>query len=232
MINGLDFATAFLIGLAGAGHCFGMCGGIISALSFNSDNKNPFTTQLTYNFGRITSYTLLALAFSYFFQTFSNYYEGVSYFLRTFAAIILFLMALYLLKQSQLILKIERLGSFGWHYLAPFAKTLLPIKTNKHAFLAGFVWGWLPCGLVYSSLIWISARSTPLEATILMFAFGLGTLPAMLATGIFSRSLKDYWKNYHLNTVSGFFMLFYALWTLPYSQSFILHIFARFELVL
>lgn len=227
MIDPFDFATAFLIGLAGAGHCFGMCGGIISALSFNTHNSNQIRIQLTYNLGRISSYTLLALAFSLFFQTFSNYYEGVSYFLRTFAAVILFFMALYLLKRSQIILKIEKLGSFGWKYIAPAAKKLLPIKTTKHAFLAGFVWGWLPCGLVYSSLIWISARSTPLEAVILMVAFGLGTLPAMLATGIFSGNLKENWSKLHLNTISGTFMLIYALWTLPYAQNLIQRIFSQ-----
>ncbi len=222
-ILSLDFLTAFLIGLAGAGHCFGMCGGIISALSFNTEKSKTFTTQLTYNLGRIASYTLLALAFSFFFQSFSQYYESASYFLRTFAAIILFLMALYLLRKSQLILKVEKIGSYGWKYLAPFAKTLLPIKSNKQAFLAGFIWGWLPCGLVYSSLIWISARSTPSEAILLMLGFGLGTLPAMLATGIFSSNLKTNWGKFHLNTVSGTLMLIYAVWTLPFSQNLIRH---------
>ncbi|MGB0944918.1 MAG: sulfite exporter TauE/SafE family protein [Marinomonas sp.] len=223
-----DLLTAFLIGLAGAGHCFGMCGGIISALSFNtSSNKGLFTTQLNYNLGRITSYTILALIFSFFFQSFTDYYESASYALRTIAATVLFLMGLYLLKQSQLILKVEKLGSFGWQYISPFAKKLLPIRTRKQAFLAGFVWGWLPCGLVYSSLIWISARSTPLEAIILMLAFGLGTMPAMLATGIFSKSLKDSWKQYHLNTVSGIFMLIYAVWTFPFFQNLIQDVFTR-----
>ena len=227
MISGLEVTTAFLIGLAGAGHCFGMCGGIISSLSFNTDSRNQTLTQLSYNFGRIASYTVLAVCFSFFFQAFSNYYEGVSYFLRTFAAVILFFMALYLLNQSQFILKIEKLGSFGWLFMAPFAKKLIPIKTTKHAFIAGFVWGWLPCGLVYSSLIWISARSTPIEAIILMAAFGLGTLPAMLATGLFSKSLKDSWTNYHLNTISGVFMLIYAVWTLPFAQNLIQDAFAK-----
>jgi len=217
-----DLLTAFLIGLAGAGHCFGMCGGIISAL-YTSSNKGLFTTQLNYNLGRITSYTILALIFSFFFQSFTDYYESASYTLRTIAATILFLMGLYLLKQSQLILKVEKLGSFGWQYISPFA----PIRTRKQAFLAGFVWGWLPCGLVYSSLIWISARSTPLEAIILMLAFGLGTMPAMLATGIFSKSLKDSWKQYHLNTVSGIFMLIYAVWTFPFFQNLIQDVFTR-----
>lgn len=227
-MNQFDLLTAFLIGLAGAGHCFGMCGGIISALSFNtSSNKGLFATQLNYNLGRVTSYSILAIAFSFFFQFFSDYYENASYALRTIAATILFLMGLYLLKKSQLILKVEKLGSFGWQYISPFAKKLLPIKTQKQAFLAGFVWGWLPCGLVYSSLIWISARSTPVEAILLMLAFGLGTMPAMLATGIFSKSLQDSWKQYHLNTVSGTLMLIYAVWTFPFFQNLIQDTFIR-----
>ena len=221
MIDAFDFITAFLIGLAGAGHCFGMCGGIISALSFNTEKSQHLKIQLTYNAGRITSYTFLTLFFSFFFQTFSNYYEDAGYYLRTLAAIILFLMGLYLLKKSQLIIKIEKVGTLIWHLLSPIAKSLLPIKSTKHAFLAGFIWGWLPCGLVYSSLIWISARATPIEATVLMIGFGLGTLPAMLATGIFSSSLKESWKKLHLDKISGSFMLIYALWTLPYTQNLI-----------
>ena len=226
MISPFDFVTAFLIGLAGAGHCFGMCGGIISALSFNTDKANQLSTQLIYNLGRISSYTLLAIAFSFFFQSFSHLYEGASYFLRSFAAIILFLMGLYLLQKSQMILKVEKLGSFIWRYLAPFAKKTLPIKHKKQALIAGFVWGWLPCGLVYSSLIWVSARATPIEAIILMIGFGLGSLPAMLATGLFSSNLKLHWKKLHLDTISGAFMLLYAIWTLPFSQNLIQLIFS------
>jgi len=219
----LNILTAFLIGLAGAGHCFGMCGGIISALSFNTNTgiKTPkFAIQMLYHLGRITTYTLMATLLTFFFQAFSEYYQVLSYFLRYLAGIILILMGLYLINASSLILYIEKLGSYVWKYLSPKAKSVLPIRRMSHAFVAGFIWGWLPCGLVYSSLLWVSASSSSiLQSSYLMLAFGIGTLPAMLATGLFTLNLKSLWNKMHLNFFSGCFMVLYGAWTLPLSET-------------
>ena len=222
-MNIADILTAFLIGLAGAGHCFGMCGGIISALSFNTsnDSKAPkFTIQLLYHLGRISAYTILAILLTLFFQLFSDYYQSVSYFFRTLAGSILILMGLYLLNLSYWVLYIEKLGSFLWKLISPRAKSILPIQHTRHAFIAGFIWGWLPCGLVYSSLLWVSSTSgNVLQSSYLMLVFGIGTLPAMLAIGLFTFNLKQLWNKLKLNTFSGFFMILYGVWTLPISES-------------
>lgn len=219
-MNNADIITAFLIGLAGAGHCFGMCGGIIGALSFNTSNKDKqLLIQILYHVGRISSYVFLAVLLSFFFQQFHTSYQSTSFFLRNLAGVILIFMGLYLLGFSSLILYLEKAGSFVWKKISPRARHVLPIKHTKHAFLAGFIWGWLPCGLIYSSLLWISSvSSSPLNAAYLMCAFGLGTLPAMLFIGLFTFNLKQFWNKLRLNTVSGCFMIFYGIWTLPLTQ--------------
>ena len=217
----LSFLAAFLIGLAGAGHCMGMCGGIVSALALGTNASKPssqLVIQLCYNLGRITSYTLIALAMALFFSTFTHLYAGFLMPLRTAAGMILILMGLYLLGQSLAILKLERLGKHVWQHLQPYAKRLMPVKSPYQALLAGAIWGWLPCGLVYSSLIWVSSAGTPLESAWLMLAFGLGTLPAMLFTGLFSHYFKQFWARYRVNQVSGTFLVLYGVWSIPYTQ--------------
>jgi sulfite exporter TauE/SafE len=52
-------STAFLAGLLGAGHCFGMCGGIASGLGVLSARRNAIGTALVFNGARILSYVLL-----------------------------------------------------------------------------------------------------------------------------------------------------------------------------
>ncbi|TBR38578.1 sulfite exporter TauE/SafE family protein [Marinomonas agarivorans] len=221
MLN-TDILTAFLIGLAGAGHCFGMCGGIISALSFNTNTKSQtkaFVIQLLYHLGRVGSYICLAMLLTFFLQLFHESYQMFGYVLRTIAGTILILMGLYLLGLSSLILYLEKIGTLVWRLVSKKAKGILPIKRTSHAFIAGFIWGWLPCGLVYSSLLWISSTSTNLvEAIYLMIAFGLGTLPAMLAIGLATFNLKNIWNKLRLNVVSGGFMIFYGIWTLPITE--------------
>lgn len=218
-----DFLTALLIGLAGAGHCFGMCGGIVGALSFNTshDQQTPlFAIHSLYHLGRITTYSILAVLITFFFQLFSEYYQSVSYLLRTLAGSILIFMGLYLLNISFFILRIEKVGTFVWKYLSPSARGILPIKKPHHAFYAGLIWGWLPCGLVYSSLLWVASVSTStLYSGYLMLAFGLGTIPVMLTTSLVTFNVKQLWNRLKLNTLSGCFMVIYGLWTLPIFES-------------
>ena len=61
--------------------------------------------------------------------------------------------------------------------------------------MLGLIWGWLPCGLVYSVLIWAMASGGPIEGGLLLLSFGLGTLPNLLAMGLFAASLSR-WVRY------------------------------------
>ena len=82
--------------------------------------------------------------------------------------------------------KVEHLDKFIWRWVQPLTKSLLPIKSLPHVLALGGLWGWLPCGLIYSSLIWASSASDWQSSSMLM----LGTLPANLATGLLAQQLR------------------------------------------
>ena len=56
----------------------------------------------------------------------------------------------------------------------------------------GALWGWLPCGLVYSVLLTALASGSAPRGALIMLAFGLGTLPNLLAIGLFWESVKGW----------------------------------------
>jgi sulfite exporter TauE/SafE len=77
------------------------------------------------------------------------------------------------------------------------------------------LWGWLPCGLIYSSLIWASSSASWQQSGLLMFAFGIGTLPANLATGVLAEQLKVLLRKRLNQRLMGLVMVCLGLYTLP-----------------
>ncbi|WP_425641034.1 sulfite exporter TauE/SafE family protein [Marinomonas gallaica] len=208
------FISALLIGLAGAGHCLGMCGGLASMLSIG--NKTTFQTIVAYNLGRILSYCILTLILASAINLgFASIYSELMTPLRTFAGILLVLMGLYICGLSKFILRIESLGRYIWKYVQPFAKSFLPIQTLGQAVGAGMVWGWLPCGLVYSTVLWASSLGSIELSLMAMLGFSMGTLPAMLLAAMFSQQLKKVWSHYHLAWIFGVSLIGYGLYTIP-----------------
>ena len=185
---------AFAIGLLSALHCVGMCGGIMAALSValpESTRSQPgrlLGFLVAYNLGRILSYTLGgALAGSVGLTL----VEGtgsveLGFFLRTVAALLMVLAGLHLAGWLPAIGWLERLGAPLWRRLEPVARRLVPVRTPARAALYGVVWGWLPCGLVYAMLGVAAGQATVIGGAATMAAFGAGTLPTLLLTGLFA----------------------------------------------
>jgi sulfite exporter TauE/SafE len=96
------------------------------------------------------------------------------------SGVFLFLLGLYIAGWWQGLSKIEKLGSKFWQLIRPWSKKLLPFKSPLHALPYGMIWGWLPCGLVYSVLTWSLASGSAFQGAIIMAGFGLGTLPIMI----------------------------------------------------
>ena len=144
---------------------------------------------LSYNAGRISSYViagLLAGTLGYLsvrFTSVASIVIPVQTTLRMLANGLLMALGLYLLGWWQGILKLESVGKHLWQLIQPFTQRVLPINTRLRAFQAGALWGWLPCGLVYSALFSALATAHPLQGSLLMLAFGLGTLPNLLILG-------------------------------------------------
>lgn len=186
----LTFSAAFLVGLAGSVHCIGMCGGVISAFSFATPpNANKELYALAYNIGRISTYVMLGALTGYAGSIFSS--ANVTNFpiLDYISIVFLFLLAFYISDIWKGLSYLEKLGGIIWRRVQPISKKLIPIKSPFHAILYGALWGFLPCGLIYSSLTWSLSSQSALQGAGMMLAFGLGTLPALVLISLGFQSL-------------------------------------------
>ncbi|WP_045465018.1 sulfite exporter TauE/SafE family protein [Vibrio hyugaensis] len=211
-----DFIGAFMIGLVGAGHCMGMCGGIASLLSMGTINTKPSPViPLFYNIGRLASYgcfgAMVGGAISGLSEL-SGLTQSLAW-LRFIAAIFMILVALYIAKWWQGLLIIEKLGQSLWKLISPAGKSLLPLKHPLHALPFGFIWGWLPCGLVYSALTWSAVSGSALSGGMIMLAFGLGTLPSMLAIGYGASHFQKLQKSLIFRNISALILITYGVYT-------------------
>lgn len=198
-----SFLAAFLVGLLGGVHCIGMCGGIVGALSFGLPDhlrqqpRRMLPYLLAYNLARIGSYTLAgallggisALAMQ---LVAINQLQQI---LVVFAGVFMILLGFYVGGWWRILLRVEQAGGVIWRRIEPLGRRFVPVRSVWHAFLLGLVWGWLPCGLVYSVLIWAMASGGPGQGGLLLFSFGLGTLPNLLAMGLFAATLSR-WVRY------------------------------------
>lgn len=208
----------FIVGLLGAGHCAGMCGGIVGALGSFSGTQTPqgggvVLLHLAYNIGRIGSYTLaglLAGALGRVAGTLLPLQHGL-YFL---ASLMLVALGLYLLGATQALGWVERGGAAIWQRIQPLTRHFLPVRGLAQALPLGMLWGWLPCGLVYSALTTALASGSAAQGALSMLAFGLGTLPNLLLAGLLLTRFRRFAQAWATRRVSGILVLIYGLYGL------------------
>lgn len=223
--------SAFLIGIWSTGHCLAMCGGLaIAAGQTNRQNLNNRMVQRgaelgAWQLGRVLSYAFMGLmagAFGSFFLA-----NAPIVFFREFAFIVANLILIALgLHVAQLwsgIVQIERLGQLIWKFIAPLATATLvpqtpkrrnPLKQMGNALRAGAIWGWLPCGLVYSMLVTASVSGSASNGAGWMLAFGLGTIPALWITSMASDQAAHYFQKPAVRKTAGCLIIGFGLWGL------------------
>ena len=212
----IDLISAFVVGLLGGVHCVGMCGGIVGALSLGLPSQRQLPILLGYNLGRISSYTLagaLMGALGFYFsgllpvQTAQRVLLGL-------AGVFMVLLGLYLGGWWNLLSRIERMGGVLWRRIEPLGRGLLPVRSPGQAVALGLLWGWLPCGLVYSALVWTVASGGPVQGGLLMLAFGLGTLPNLLLMGVAAVQLQRWVRKRATRAIAGGLIIALGLWQL------------------
>ena len=209
-----SYFALFLVGLLGGTHCIGMCGGIVSALSMSATSRPSL--HLAYNAGRIVSYGVAGAI--------AGALGGASLALseQLPARLILFVLAnlmlvalgLYLMGVTRALAFSERFGAKLWRHLQPLTRRYLPARTVAQAFPLGLLWGWLPCGLVYSALVTALSSGSAASGAALMLAFGLGTLPNLLLAGLLAVRLKAYAAMPAVRLAAGLLVLCFGLWGL------------------
>jgi sulfite exporter TauE/SafE len=214
-VTEFTFFAAIAVGFLGGTHCVGMCGGIVSALSLSIDQpkKTPLSFLLAYNLGRIISYVIAgAIAGGLGALLAANAsLHSAQLGLSIFAAGFMFLMGLYIAGWSSVLSKVEKAGGVIWRQLEPLGRRFLPVKQTDHALWLGMVWGWLPCGLVYSVLIWSLSAGSAMQGMWLMLGFGLGTLPNLLAMGVAAQQLKQWMHKIWVRQSAGMLLIAFAV---------------------
>ena len=206
------FLAAFSMGLFGSPHCLGMCGGIVTAFGLSmqhvSDSKKNGLI-LTYHVGRLISYSLLGLIASLvgvaIFQSIMSNSAP-----RIVLGAVLVLIGLAMLGLP-LFNQLEKFGMRFWQSLAPIRKKVFPIDSFGKALFAGLLWGFLPCGLVYGALMMAIAGNNVATGAALMFVFGLGTMPMLIATQKTVGMLQSSIKNFRLRQINGVIMMLSGL---------------------
>jgi sulfite exporter TauE/SafE len=208
-------AAALLLGLLGSSHCLVMCGGIGAALGMGTAGKQRWLLLLLFQLGRIASYSLLALIIS-IIPSLLIAATGSYSLMRVLAGLLLISMGLYIGNWWRGLVMLENLGQTLWRQVQPLTQRLLPVTGATQAMGIGLCWGLLPCGLIYTALVWSASASggQPLQAALLMACFGLGTLPSMYLSSTAGKQLMQVLQSRHLRRGAAITLILMGLWTI------------------
>jgi sulfite exporter TauE/SafE len=187
-------SAALLAGLVGSAHCLGMCAGISGLFAVNAEvasMRRSIPTALVYNAGRIFTYALFGTIVAAFGSVVIEASPNLAVGIRILSGIIIILVGLKVAFDLRILNIIERMGGTLWARIAPAAKKLVPVTSLPKAFGLGLVWGWLPCGLLYSVLMIAATSASPAGGAATMVAFGIGTIPAMVLSGLGAARLSS-----------------------------------------
>jgi len=210
------YLAVFLIGLLGGTHCVSMCGGIVGALSMQVQApgcRPQWPLHLAYNLGRIGTYTLLGAGVG-LLGSVGLLYEGmlpVQMTLYVLANLMLVALGLYLTGFTRLLAPIERIGHVLWRRIQPATRRFLPARSVGQALPLGMLWGFIPCGLTYSILATALVTGSGARGAGLMLAFGLGTLPNLLAAGWVLSRAKRWLERRSVRWAAGALVAAFAL---------------------
>jgi uncharacterized protein len=208
-----------VVGLLTSTHCLIMCGGIVGALTISlpiqtrEDSSSLFKFLVTYSIGRILSYAVagfLAGLFGEFLVNSFSLQEKHAQILFALSTLILVGIGLYIAGWLPEFARLEKLGVRLWRHIEPIAQSLLPVKSKTQALFLGFLWGWLPCGMTYSVLVWSALLGDALLGALAMAAFGLGTVPGILIASYFSGRFHMFQKK-EIKRGLGLFIIILAL---------------------
>jgi sulfite exporter TauE/SafE len=210
-----SWVAVFLVGLLGSGHCAGMCGGIAGALSLQSQDQGPrWRFVLAYNVGRVGTYALAGAAAGGLGMLLLKMpgMAALQMVLFVLTQFLLLALGFYLLGFNRAILAVESLGGYLWRRIQPLTLPLFPVRSPWRALILGSLWGFIPCGLVYSILFTAAASGDAITGAGILAAFGLGTMPTMLAVSSGFGSLRGWLGFPAIRWASGALVSGFGLW--------------------
>ncbi|MCW8890367.1 MAG: sulfite exporter TauE/SafE family protein [Sedimenticola sp.] len=218
----IPYFSAFIVGLLGGVHCVGMCGGIVGALTFGlpEQKRHSFAAllpfQLAYNLGRLISYVIAGAIMGGLGLLLAELMpiQIAQRGLLLLAGLFMILLGLYLSGWWMVLNRVERMGGVLWRIIEPYGRKLMSVHTPLRALGIGMVWGWVPCGLVYTMMINAVSSGGAINGAGLMFAFGLGTLPNLLAMGLLAGAAARLTRSETARKIAGITVILFGVYTL------------------
>jgi sulfite exporter TauE/SafE len=217
-MSSTGFVAVFIMGLLGGVHCIGMCGGIVSALTVQlpQDRRKRWPLHVAYNVGRISSYAAAGAVMGSVgsLGLLLNNLLPVQMALYVAANLMLLTLGIYLTGATQALALTERLGQGLWRHVQPLTRRFLPVRSVFQAVPLGLLWGWLPCGMVYSVLAMALLSGSAQRGAATMLAFGLGTLPNLLLAGLLFGRLQSLMRARWLRMTAGAIVIAFGIFGL------------------
>ena len=234
-MSALNLLPIFMVGLAGSVHCIGMCGGIVGALSGAAGPVRPprrviaiaiasaplqtgtsavqLGRVLANNLGRIASYMTAGAIAGGLAGGAASLVKVAALQLAAFwlANLMLVALGLYLMDAWRGLARLEAAGQLVWRRIAPLIKPLLPMDSALKALALGGLWGWLPCGMVYSVLLTAMLSGSAASGAAVMLAFGLGTLPTLIGLGLIGARIRQAVQRRAVRIACGTLVLAFGL---------------------
>jgi sulfite exporter TauE/SafE len=224
-MDNIDLISIATIAFLGAfGHCIGMCGGIVIAYSSrkiedNWSNSTQSLAHLTYSFGRITTYVMLGIIFGAIggVVQFNGYTTAG---MTIVAGIFMILAGLSLLGKIKFLTKLEHSFSQSKWYRDVF-RHVLQSKSLYSFYILGLLNGLLPCGLVYFFSVTAASTGSPLWGALIMFIFGVSTIPAMFSLGFFTQLLNKGNMRKNMMNLASIIVILFGIYTIYRGYDFI-----------
>ena len=206
----ITLSAALLAGIAGSAHCLVMCGGLSGALSMRGRRSDAWL----YHAGRLSGYTTAGAVFGLFgasLQAAVNL-PMLAALARVAAGVLVILIAVRVLFGFNALPWVERLGARFWRLVQPLARQAANSPRRARSLLLGLLWGWLPCGLVYSVLLLAALSGDAVRGAGTMLAFGIGTLPVMLTASVLSARFSRGLATRGGKRLSGAILFVFGVW--------------------
>ncbi|MGA4606871.1 MULTISPECIES: sulfite exporter TauE/SafE family protein [Pseudoalteromonas] len=223
-MNEISLLSAFVMGLAGSGHCLVMCGGIASSLQLASKQLSAVVVTLLYNIGRISSYALAGSLVALLGASLAKQNTSLAIILQLMSGIFMVLVAIYVMRLASTLKWLESFAkSLIWQHIVKLNRYLVPVNTKTKAFCYGALWGWLPCGLVYSALTWTLQAKSATEGALIMLAFGIGTMPALIVIGQSAQLLQKFINHLVTRIIMGNLLIWYGVYLIIIATDKLVH---------
>jgi len=217
-MESIDLISIITIALLGSvGHCIGMCGGIVMAYSSTKigegwSKSRQSIAHFSYSFGRVISYTILGGVFGTLGSvvSFSNIGVASLFFV---AGIAMILSGLSLLGKFKFLTLIEHSVSKSAWYQKTFRQLLHSDKASSF-FALGMLNGFLPCGFVYFFAITAASTGSIFYGALVMFIFGISTIPALFSLGFFVGFMKQHKLRSTMVKLSAILVIMFGSYTM------------------